>query len=186
MGSSFNDGKDDGAMRTIGEVANAIGVKAHVLRYWEQQFPMLNPLKRSGGRRYYRSEDIELVERIHCLVNDDGYTLKGARKVLENSSSGKGKVQQEARISASYSPSLSENDHIPNDSRKGDSLPHQSGGDSSFGGYPESISTSVDEKISAQRESDEPSLGSSSGPSQKEIVSRLKVIRSNLQEAADA
>ncbi len=62
--AQFDDGKDQDALRTIGEVAKATGIKAHVLRYWEQQFPMLKPLTRSGGRRYYRPEDIELIERI--------------------------------------------------------------------------------------------------------------------------
>ena len=79
----FSDGKAPGAMRTIGEVCEALGLKPHVLRYWEQQFPMLNPLKRSGGRRLYRAGDIALVRRIDKLVNEEGYTLKGARSVLE-------------------------------------------------------------------------------------------------------
>ena len=79
----FSDGKAPGAMRTIGEVCEALGLKPHVLRYWEQQFPMLNPLKRSGGRRLYRAEDIALIGRIDRLVNGEGYTLKGARSVLE-------------------------------------------------------------------------------------------------------
>jgi len=79
----FTDGKDADAMRTIGEVARALGIKQHVLRYWEQQFPMLKPLKRSGGRRYYRSEDVRMVDTIDRLVNREGYTLKGARLVLE-------------------------------------------------------------------------------------------------------
>lgn len=79
----FDDGKDAGALRTIGEVAQALGIKQHVLRYWEQQFPMLNPLKRSGGRRYYRAEDVRLVDEIDRLVNREGYTLKGARQALE-------------------------------------------------------------------------------------------------------
>lgn len=81
--SRFEDGKAPDAMRTIGEVARALGIKQHVLRYWEQQFPMLRPLQRSGGRRYYRGEDIALVERIDRLINQEGYTLKGARQVLE-------------------------------------------------------------------------------------------------------
>lgn len=79
----FEDGKAPGAMRTIGEVARAFGIKQHVLRYWEQQFPMLQPLKRGGGRRYYRREDIDLVQRIDQLINRQGYTLKGARQVIE-------------------------------------------------------------------------------------------------------
>ena len=78
--AQFDDGKDQDALRTIGEVAKATGIKAHVLRYWEQQFPM--PLTRSGGRRYYRPEDIELIERIDRLVNREGYTLKGAKAAL--------------------------------------------------------------------------------------------------------
>lgn len=82
QGSSA-DGKDPGALRTIGEVAKALGIRQHVLRYWEEQFPTLRPLKRSGGRRYYRPEDIALVETIDRLVHREGYTLKGARQALQ-------------------------------------------------------------------------------------------------------
>lgn len=78
----FDDGKAPDALRTIGEVAKALGIRQHVLRYWEDQFPMLRPIKRSGGRRYYRPEDIELVATIDRLVHREGYTLKGARKAL--------------------------------------------------------------------------------------------------------
>ena len=80
--AEFDDHKEEGALRTIGEVARATGIKTHVLRYWEQQFPSLKPLKRSGGRRYYRAEDVALVERIDRLVNREGYTLKGAKAAL--------------------------------------------------------------------------------------------------------
>lgn len=80
--AEFDDGKDDGALRTIGEVSEALGIKPHVLRYWEQQFAPLNPLKRSGGRRYYRPSDVAVVETINRLVNEEGYTLKGAEAVL--------------------------------------------------------------------------------------------------------
>jgi DNA-binding transcriptional MerR regulator len=80
--AGFDDGKDDGALRTIGEVSEALGIKPHVLRYWEAQFPQLRPLKRSGGRRYYRASDVTLVETIDRLVNREGYTLKGAQAVL--------------------------------------------------------------------------------------------------------
>lgn len=87
MSAEFDDGKEDGALRTIGEVSKALGIKSHILRYWEEQFPMLEPLKRSGGRRYYRSEDVALIEQINQLVNGEGYTLKGARQVMENGKS---------------------------------------------------------------------------------------------------
>lgn len=80
--TAFDDGKDEGALRTIGEVSEALGIRPHVLRYWEAQFPLLKPLKRSGGRRYYRPADVELVETIDRLVNREGYTLKGAEAVL--------------------------------------------------------------------------------------------------------
>src|SRR5688500_1710686 len=79
----FDDGKEPDAMRTIGEVAAAFGIRQHVLRYWELQFPMLRPLKRSGGRRYYRPEDVALVEQIDRLINRQGYALKGARQAIE-------------------------------------------------------------------------------------------------------
>ena len=79
----FADGKDPGALRTIGEVAKALGIRQHVLRYWEEQFPMLSPLKRGGGRRYYRPEDVRMVETIDRLVHREGYTLKGAKMALQ-------------------------------------------------------------------------------------------------------
>ncbi len=84
---TFADGKDPEALRTIGEVAKALGIRQHVLRYWEEQFPMLQPLKRSGGRRYYRTEDVRMVEAIDRLVHREGYTLKGARKALQGHTS---------------------------------------------------------------------------------------------------
>ena len=79
----FDDGKAPDALRTIGEVAKMLGIRQHVLRYWEEQFPMLKPLKRSGGRRYYRTEDIRLLADIDRLVHREGYTLRGARLALE-------------------------------------------------------------------------------------------------------
>jgi DNA-binding transcriptional MerR regulator len=77
--------KSDDAFRTIGEMADLLGVKTHILRYWEEQFPMLSPLKRAGGRRYYRAEDVALLHRINGLLNREGYTIKGARKTLQSS-----------------------------------------------------------------------------------------------------
>lgn len=82
-GPVFNDGKAPDALRTIGEVATALGIRQHVLRYWEEQFPMLKPIKRSGGRRYYRPEDVMLVATIDRLVHQQGYTLRGARLAIE-------------------------------------------------------------------------------------------------------
>ena len=84
----FDDGKAPDALRTIGELAKALGIRQHVLRYWEEQFPMLKPLKRSGARRYYRPEDVALVETIDRLVHREGYTLRGARLALQGKGTG--------------------------------------------------------------------------------------------------
>jgi DNA-binding transcriptional MerR regulator len=81
-GAQFDDGKDTGALRPIGEVSAALGIKPHVLRYWEDQFPSLKPLKRAGGRRLYLPEDVALVKRIQSLITREGYTLKGAKAAL--------------------------------------------------------------------------------------------------------
>lgn len=70
------------ALRTIGEMAKQLGVKTHILRYWEEHFPMLQPLKRAGGRRHYRPEDVLLLQTVHRLLNQEGYTIKGARQFL--------------------------------------------------------------------------------------------------------
>ncbi len=79
---SDDGGKATGAMLAIGELAVRIGVPTHVLRYWETRFPQLKPLQRSGRRRYYRTEDVALAERIHHLLHVQGFTVEGARKAL--------------------------------------------------------------------------------------------------------
>jgi DNA-binding transcriptional MerR regulator len=74
--------KSADAFRNIGEMAEALGVRTHILRYWEEQFPMLRPLTRAGGRRLYRPEDVALLHIIHRLLYAEGYTVKGARRFL--------------------------------------------------------------------------------------------------------
>lgn len=74
--------KSADAFRTIGEMAEELGVRTHILRYWEEQFPTLQPLKRAGGRRLYRPSDVALLQTIHRLLHNEGYTIKGARKFL--------------------------------------------------------------------------------------------------------
>jgi len=68
---------------TIGEASELCAVKPHVLRYWEQEFPRLSPVKRRGNRRYYQREDIELIRRIRTLLYDQGFTISGARQQLD-------------------------------------------------------------------------------------------------------
>src|SRR6267142_1383171 len=72
------------AFRTISEVASELDVPQHVLRFWESKFSQIKPLKRGGGRRYYRPEDIELLRRIRTLLYRDGYTIKGVQKLLRS------------------------------------------------------------------------------------------------------
>ncbi|MDP6688910.1 MAG: MerR family transcriptional regulator [Alphaproteobacteria bacterium] len=74
--------KAPGAFRTIGEVATDLEVPQHVLRFWESKFAQVKPLKRGGGRRYYRPEDVDLLRGIRHLLYSDGYTIKGVQKLL--------------------------------------------------------------------------------------------------------
>ena len=75
------------AFRTIGELSAELGVPQHILRYWESKFPQLRPLQRAGNRRYYRTADVALARRIHRLLAQDGYTVRGVQKLLGDKSS---------------------------------------------------------------------------------------------------
>jgi DNA-binding transcriptional MerR regulator len=70
------------AFRTTGEVAEELDLPAHVLRFWESKFPQVKPLKRGGGRRYYRPEDVDLLRRIRQCLYQQGYTIRGVQKLL--------------------------------------------------------------------------------------------------------
>lgn len=70
------------AFRTISEVADDLEVPQHVLRFWETKFPQIRPMKRGGGRRYYRPEDVDLLRTIRNLLYDQGYTIKGVQKLM--------------------------------------------------------------------------------------------------------
>jgi DNA-binding transcriptional MerR regulator len=74
--------KSADAFRTISEVADELEVPQHVLRFWETKFAQIRPLKRGGGRRYYRPEDIDLLRAIRGLLYDKGYTIKGVQKLI--------------------------------------------------------------------------------------------------------
>jgi DNA-binding transcriptional MerR regulator len=75
--------KSAAAFRTISEVADDLDVAQHVLRFWESKFPQVRPLKRGGGRRYYRPEDVDLLRQIRSLLYEEGYTIRGAQKHLK-------------------------------------------------------------------------------------------------------
>jgi DNA-binding transcriptional MerR regulator len=75
--------KSPDAFRTISEVADDLDLPQHVLRFWETRFPQIKPMKRGGGRRYYRPEDVDLLKGIRHLLYDHGYTIKGVQKLLK-------------------------------------------------------------------------------------------------------
>jgi DNA-binding transcriptional MerR regulator len=90
-------GKSVSAFRTISEVSAELDVPQHVLRFWESKFTQLRPLKRGGGRRYYRPEDLALLRRIHGLLYREGYTIKGVQRVLRTP---RGAAKEEEAVEA--------------------------------------------------------------------------------------
>ncbi|MDL2339800.1 MAG: MerR family transcriptional regulator [Pseudomonadota bacterium] len=78
--------KEPGALKTIGELSRELGVAQHILRYWETRFPQLRPMQRAGNRRYYRPADVDLTRRIHRLLDQEGYTVRGVQKLLRDKS----------------------------------------------------------------------------------------------------
>ena len=92
--------KAPGAFRTIGELSQELGVAQHILRYWETKFPQLRPLQRAGNRRYYRPADVDLARKIHRLLSQDGYTVRGVQQLLRGK-----EVSSEAPATATVPPS---------------------------------------------------------------------------------
>lgn len=88
------------AFRTISEVAGELDVPKHVLRFWEAKFPQIRPMKRGGGRRYYRPEDMELLRGIRHLLHAEGYTIKGVQKILREQGIDQVKVAARAGAAA--------------------------------------------------------------------------------------
>jgi DNA-binding transcriptional MerR regulator len=105
--------KSPDAFRTISEVAEKLNVPAHVLRFWESRFPQIKPVKRAGGRRYYRRADIDLLDGIRKLLHDDGMTIRGVQKILRED--GIRRVVDQGRM--------------PDDGAKIEAVPTQAGGD---------------------------------------------------------
>lgn len=82
--SSKSTKKSSAAFKTISEVADILGVQQHVLRFWETKFTHIKPMKRGGGRRYYRPEDIDILQAVHTLLYVEGYTIKGVQKLFRD------------------------------------------------------------------------------------------------------
>ena len=91
---------------TIGEVSELCSVKPHVLRYWEQEFAQLKPVKRRGNRRYYQHHEVLLIRRIRGLLYEKGFTISGARTILENSATPPSHVQLEKAPPTKFDPKL--------------------------------------------------------------------------------
>ena len=91
--------KSPTALRTIGEVSKDLSIPQHVLRFWETKFPQVLPAKHRGKRRYYRPNDINLLRRIRDLLYDDGYTIKGVQKILNEDAIDKEKLQTQKQSS---------------------------------------------------------------------------------------
>lgn len=96
--------KESGAFLTIGELADQLGLPTHILRYWETRFPQLKPLTRAGNRRYYRREDVALAHRINGLLNERGFTIKGAQKALAEGVVPAGDAPVEPRVTPPQMP----------------------------------------------------------------------------------
>ncbi|NIA67054.1 MerR family transcriptional regulator [Pelagibius litoralis] len=99
MQASRSAGKSASAFRTISEVSEELDVPQHVLRFWEGKFSQVRPLKRGGGRRYYRPEDIALLRRIRDLLYSEGYTIKGVQKLLRE-----GRAKDDAQAADAAAP----------------------------------------------------------------------------------
>jgi DNA-binding transcriptional MerR regulator len=102
--------KDPGALLTIGELSQELGVAQHILRYWETRFPQLKPMQRAGNRRYYRPADVELARKINRLLNQEGYTVRGVQKLLRERSSEE-RSSEEVSNSTMHAPLPDEHAH---------------------------------------------------------------------------
>ncbi len=117
-------GKSAAAFRTISEVATVLDVPQHVLRFWETRFPQIKPLKRGGGRRYYRPEDVVLLQDIRRLLYSEGYTIKGVQRLMRDGSLKAGKANEEpgspspiATIAAPPAPVEKAGEQLPETAR---------------------------------------------------------------------
>lgn len=104
--------KSENAFRTIGELAGDLGVPQHILRYWETRFPQLRPLQRAGNRRYYRPADVALAHRIHSLLNEHGYTIRGVQQLLTRGN-GAGDGEMDGAAPAHVPPPVASGRSIP-------------------------------------------------------------------------
>lgn len=123
----LRDGAPKGpdAFRTISEVAEELGLPQHVLRFWETRFPQIKPVKRGGGRRYYRPADVDLLRGVKALLYGKGYTIRGVQRILREQG-GRGKAQAIGLAEAGRGPAVEtheELDFLAQDSEPSDERP---------------------------------------------------------------
>ena len=114
--------KSPEAFRTISEVSKDLSLPQHVLRFWETKFNQIKPIKRGGGRRYYRPEDVRLLEGIKSLLYNDGYTIRGVQKVIREHGT--------KQIIAKQNKNFTENKNSIKEGRDSKNIPHHNLGDS--------------------------------------------------------
>ncbi len=116
--------KSAGAFRTISEVAEELGVPKHVLRFWEIKFAHIRPMKRGGGRRFYRPEDMDLLLGVRDLLHRDGYTIKGVQRILREQGVDAVKQRGKQRAAGGATPARAKASSPPARSRKPASEPN--------------------------------------------------------------
>ena len=128
------------AFRTISEVADEIDVPQHVLRFWESRFPQIRPMKRGGGRRYYRPDDVDLLRGVRHLLYGEGYTIRGVQRILREQ--GGGFVQSVWRLDAEPPPPELEEDRAGGDDTPEPAAAGRS--EPNLFGFPSSVRRSAD------------------------------------------
>lgn len=107
--------KSPNALRTISEASELLDIPQHVLRFWETKFSQIKPLKRNGGRRFYRPQDLEILQQIKHLLYAQGYTIKGAQKAIADFANSRGKEGPVDRWAINSFPPAHGNDNAPTD-----------------------------------------------------------------------
>ena len=172
MSERAGSSKSVGAYRTISEVAEDLGLPQHVLRFWETRFPQVKPLKRAGGRRFYRPEDVALLRAVKALLYDDGYTIKGVQRMLRD----QGPKAIKAFNAASSSAPRGGTDEAPTWGGEALGTPGELSADPATSGGPA-------ERLVSERDEEMASVGSTPGsvsrPRQDlptDIVARLQAV----------
>ena len=162
--------KSADAYRTISEVAEDLGLPQHVLRFWETRFPQVKPLKRAGGRRFYRPGDVELLRAVKALLYDEGYTIKGVQRMLRD--------QGPRSIAASTAPPLAASGALPVEQAPVGMAPSRSSGDGRADPtMPKGYATSLD-RLSSEPDGRTIAVGSQPDS----VVGRLEALLAELLE----